>query len=82
MNPKFKRNKGITLIALIITIVVLLILAAVTIRAVTGGNGILAHAKNARAKWEEEAANEEAMLGNLVNQIQEGVESENQCSEI
>ena len=63
-----KTNKGITLIALIITIIVLLILAVVAIRAVTG-DGILAHAKNARDKWEEATANEEAMLGNLTNYI-------------
>ena len=68
MNPKFKRNKGITLIALIITIIVLLILAIVAIRAVTG-DGILAHAKNARDKWDEATAEEEAMLGNLTNYI-------------
>ena len=68
---KNKGQQGITLIALIITIIVLLILAAVTIRAVTGGNGILAHAKNARDKWEEAADEEEAMLGNLTNYITE-----------
>ena len=65
---KSKTNKGITLIALIITIIVLLILAIVAIRAVTG-DGILAHAKNARDKWDEATAEEEAMLGNLTNYI-------------
>ena len=65
-----KTNKGITLIALIITIIVLLILAVVAIRAVTG-DGILAHAKNARDKWDEATAEEEAMLGNLTNYITE-----------
>ena len=35
---KFKRNKGITLIALVITIIVLLILAGVTINAIVGNN--------------------------------------------
>ena len=34
-------NKGITLIALVITIIVLLILAGVTIASITGENGIL-----------------------------------------
>ena len=43
---KLKRKNGITLIALIITIVVLLILALVTIRAVSDG-GIIQHAKTA-----------------------------------
>ena len=35
------KNKGITLIALVITIIVLLILAGVTIASITGENGIL-----------------------------------------
>ena len=35
---KLKKNKGITLIALIVTIVVLLILARISIGALTGGN--------------------------------------------
>ena len=38
---KIKTNKGITLIALVITIIVLLILAGVTIAMLTGDNGIL-----------------------------------------
>ena len=36
-----KNNKGITLIALVITIIVLLILAGITIASITGENGIL-----------------------------------------
>ena len=47
-----KKQKGITLIALIITIVVLLILAVVTIGAVKEG-GIIEHANNAANKYEE-----------------------------
>ena len=47
-----KTNKGITLIALVITIIVLLILAGVTIATLTGENGILTRATQA----EEEQA--------------------------
>ena len=36
-----RRNQGITLIALVITIIVLLILAGITIASITGENGIL-----------------------------------------
>ena len=43
-----KPNKGITLIALVITIIVLLILAGVTIAALSGPNGILTNATKAR----------------------------------
>lgn len=51
-------KKGITLIALVITIIVLLILAGVSIAMLTGENGILTQAKEAKTKteiaqWEE-----------------------------
>ena len=54
-----KSNNGITLIALVITIIVLLILAAVSIAMLTGENGILRKASNAKekhliAQYEEE----------------------------
>ena len=39
MKEKFKKTNGITLIALVITIVVLLILAGVSIATLTGENG-------------------------------------------
>ena len=42
-----KTNKGITLIALVITIIVLLILAGVSIAMLTGQNGILTRANDA-----------------------------------
>ena len=45
-----KENKGITLIALIVTIIVLLILAGVSIAMLTGNNGILTQAKLAKEK--------------------------------
>ena len=47
MNGNFK-NKGITLIALVITIIVLLILAGVTITTLTGDNGIIQKAGEAK----------------------------------
>ena len=43
-----KKDKGITLIALIVTIIVLLILAGVSIAMLTGQNGILTQAQNAK----------------------------------
>ena len=42
-----KNKKGITLIALIITIIVLLILAGVSLNAIVGDNGIITNAMNA-----------------------------------
>lgn len=40
-----KENKGITLIALVITIIVLIILAGVSIAMLTGNNGIISRCK-------------------------------------
>ena len=48
-----KKEIGITLIALVITIIVLLILAAVTISALTGDNGILKNAASAKQETEK-----------------------------
>ena len=52
-NKTIKNNRGITLIALVITIIVLLILAGVTIATLTGDNGLLKKAQNAKQVNEE-----------------------------
>ena len=64
---KIKSNTGITLIALAITIIVLLILAGVTIAALSGDNGILTRAKDAKEKTEQAQQNEEKTLSNMEN---------------
>ena len=61
-------TKGITLIALVITIIVLLILAGLTIATLTGENGILGKATEASNKTEEKNAEEEvkiAVMGSM-----------------
>ena len=55
-------NKGITLIALVITIIVLLILAGVTIATLMGDNGILTKATEAKDKTEEGEEEEKVKL--------------------
>ena len=57
-----KEVKGITLIALVITIIVLLILAGVSIAMLTGNNGILTRANNAKATTEDKGAEEKVKL--------------------
>ena len=47
-----KENEGITLIALVITIIVLLILAGITIATLTGDNGILTKTNEAKEQTE------------------------------
>ena len=59
-----RKEKGITLIALVITIIVLLILAGVSIAMLTGQNGILSQAQNAKNKTEEAQVNEANALTN------------------
>ena len=49
---KNKKEEGITLIALITTIIVLLILAGITIGAITGSNGIIGQAQSAKEETE------------------------------
>ena len=55
-------NKGITLIALVITIIVLLILAGVSIAMLTGQNGILNQANNAKNETTAAEAEEAVKL--------------------
>ena len=63
----FRGQKGITLVALVITIIVLVILAAVSISLVLGENGIITRANNAQ-KVQTNATNaEQEMLQNAVN---------------
>lgn len=63
-----KNKKGITLIALVITIIVLLILAGVSIAMLTGNNGILTQASNAKEEQSHGAVREGIAL--LYNEYQ------------
>ena len=58
----FKSTKGITLIALVVTIIILLILAGVSIAMLTGNNGILSQAGRAKDRTREEGAREKIQL--------------------
>ncbi len=72
------RIKGITLIALVVTIVVLLILAGVTITVVFGDNGILQLAKEAADKTNEAVKNDKEEieeLGDLIKDSVAGIKS-------
>ena len=65
-KQKLRENKGITLIALVITIIVLLILAGVSIAMLTGENGILNQAAKAKNETEKAQANEALILEEYV----------------
>ena len=62
LKEQLKTNKGITLIALVITIIVLLILAGVTIATLTGDNGILTKAQNAKTQNDKATVKEKVDL--------------------
>ena len=69
MEKFMKKTKGITLIALVVTIVVLLILAGVSINMVLGQNGIVTKAKDARDKTEQAKQNDLASMDQFVKDM-------------
>lgn len=82
----FKKQKGITLVALVVTIIVLLILAGVSLSLVAGENGILGRATTAVDKNKIETAKEQVGLlitdkitqfyeEKYVNKTAEGIDS-------
>ena len=64
-----KNKKGITLIALIITIIVLLILAGITISTLSGDNGILQKGKEAATEWRGAEETEQGILDGIYNEM-------------
>ena len=65
-----KNNKGITLVVLVVTIVVLLILAGVSINLVLGNNGIIAKAQEAKTKQAEASENDLKGMNSLIEQME------------
>ena len=66
---KIKQEKGITLIALVVTIVVLLILAGVSISLVLNNNGVMSKAKDAKNQYAEAQTNDERQLNEVSDWI-------------
>ena len=66
-----KRQSGITLVALVVTIVVLLILAGITIMYTMGDNSIFKKAQEAKEKTDQAIKNEQNYLENLANRLEE-----------
>ncbi len=70
---KRKNQSGITLVALVVTIVVLLILAGVSINLVLGENGLITQAKEAREQTKYAEANEKSQMDSVSDFISETV---------
>ena len=68
MKKTFKNSKGITLVALVITIIILLILAGISISALTN-TGIFQKAKDAKQKSENAALDQNTKLNEYENEI-------------
>ena len=66
---KNKQEKGITLIALVVTIVVLLILAGVSISLVLNNNGVISKAKDAKNQYAGAQTNEEKHFNEVTDWI-------------
>ena len=73
LKERVKGKNGITLIALVITIIVLLILAGVTIATLTGDNGILTKAQNSKEKNAQKTVEEQINLAVQASKINEGL---------
>ena len=73
LKERVNGKNGITLIALVITIIVLLILAGVTIATLTGDNGILTKAQNAKEKNAQKTVEEQINLAVQASKINEGL---------
>ena len=69
LKNKLKNVKGITLISLVITVIILLILAGITISQLSG-NGIFVRAKEARDKWQNAQNEEEMQIAKYSNEIE------------
>ena len=81
MQKRSGNTRGITLIALVITIIVLLILAGVTINALSGDNGILKRATEAKQKTSQAQKDEEDALATMVDAINGAVPSQDGYSD-
>ncbi len=72
-----KKQGGITLVALVITIIVLLILAGVTISLTLTDNGILARAKQGQNAYDRGQANDVNVLEQAMDYINQNVDQKN-----
>ena len=71
MKKTLRKEKGITLIALVVTIIVLIILAGVSISLVLGENGIVSKAKKAKENTELAKIDEETALNEAAKYVEE-----------
>ena len=71
---KNKKERGITLIALVVTIIVLIILAGISINLIFGTNGIINKAKSSKTLTEQASLNEQIALGEIDKELEKYIE--------
>ena len=74
----FKKEKGITLIALVVTIIILLILAGVTLSLALNNEGLFNRARNAGERYEDAQENETGIMdyySNMAENIMYGIDN-------
>lgn len=76
MNKNLKRKNGITLISLVVTIIILIILAGVTLHLVLSNNGIINKTKEARDETDKQTATEKINLKITTAQMNSYVEKQ------
>ena len=69
------KQKGITLVALVITVVIMLILAGVAIAAVVDGDGLFSKTREVNEAYENAVEDEGNMLQSMMNQIDKYIEN-------
>ncbi len=65
-----KKEKGITLVALVVTIIILLILAGVTITIALSDNGLFHKSKEAANTWKRSEENETQILNSYTGVVE------------
>ena len=69
MKLNFEKNVGITLIALVVTIIIILVLAGISISMLTGENGILKKAAQAKTRTQNSQSEELSTMSQLENEM-------------
>ena len=75
MNETYEKQKGITLVALVITIIILLILATISIQSLTN-TGLFKRAQEAKDKMENAKKDEQTILGQYIDELNKQTSNE------
>ncbi len=71
------KDEGVTLVALVVTILVILILTGVVINTIFGHGSILENAKNTVEKYNEKVQEEQEILNSIIEYLTENMERYN-----